>query len=814
MASELEVTKKQFYSQYNSLNESDGNMFIEDCQFEVFTNLMEDAGEFDSSPVASRAKGSYKRANWSILGYSQHGERVYEDDHDLENEDSYDNYTNEWRFSIINGFFSEGFDVINAEKTEITKSINEGVKFIQKTLDRDIINDISETRELQFEILNKLDSNTLDRIDLYIITDKVIKQDVQEKFTLDDGFEINIYIWDLSRWNIVKRSKSKRVPISIDFNKDEYSMYNVDFVKRKVDSTLSQYLAIFPADLIADLYKRHRTKILENNVRVFLSANRKANLAIRNTLKSDENNLFFSFNNGLSVTANKIEIQNDKIVKIDDFQIVNGGQTTATIHYAIEKDKKEDGSRISLENVFVPVKITEINKEKNNNYGNIVSNISKAANTQSAVKASDFYANDLILVKIERLTHDHPVNTRSGKNIFYFFERMTGQYNVTKSNQGKIGSSKVKAWEKERPKEFKFNKIDIARWYNCYNGFPHIAAASAEKQFENFMKNKNFDKKDINVNRYKTIIGFGMVFNRVRKLVGTKTGKEYPSIIGDSSVGMATTIYASSILNKLSDGKIDYWKVYDHGYDLCKSLEEKKRYNGELDKILIPIIKESWRQLELFGKTSVQEQTKKLQCWEFFEKNFTLDNKILDLLETFLVTDEEKEKRDSEMSDDEDLYYFSSLNVLLKDNCNVLQNLHLIAARESEYRGLKNTIGNTIKKILKKDLIISKAKVEQIYELYSTLTSKKYLLNEKVQNDINLSIDVDSIYELIFKDFNTSISEIGNKIFELDDIEVNIEIHDSIKETKEKLDREYGLSINDLNKLKKCIVKLKELNIL
>lgn len=814
MATELEVTKRQFYSEYNLLNESDGNMFIEDCQFEVFTNLMEDAGEFDSSPVASRAKGSYKRANWSILGYSQHGERVYEDDHDLEDEESYDNYTNEWRFSIINGFFSEGVDVKNAEKTEMTKSVNESVKFIQKTLDRDIINDISEARELQLEILNKLDSNTLDRIDLYIITDKVIKQDVQEKFTLEDGFEINIYFWDLSRWNIVKRSKSKRVPISIDFNKEEYSMYNVDFVKREVDSTLSQYLAIFPADLIADLYKRHRTKILENNVRVFLSANRKANLAIRNTLKSDENDLFFSFNNGLSVTANKIEIENDKIIKIDDFQIVNGGQTTATIHYASEKDKKNDGSRISLEKVFVPVKITEINKEKNNNYGNIVSNISKAANTQSAVKASDFYANDLFLVKIERLTHDHPVNTRAGKNKFYFFERMTGQYNVTKSNQGKTGSSKVKAWEKERPKEFKFNKIDIARWYNCYNGFPHIAAASAEKQFENFMKNKNFEKKEINISRYKTIVGYGMVFNRIRKLVGTSRGKEYPSIIGDSSVGMATTIYASSILNILSKGKIDYWKVYDHEYDLCKSLEEKKRYNGELDKILIPIIKESWRQLKSYGKTSVQEQTKKLQCWEFFEKNFTIDNKILDMLETLLITDEEKEKRDSEVSDDEDSNYFNSLNVLLQNNCNVLQNLHLIAARESDYRGLKNTIGNTIKKILKKDLIITKAKVEQIYDLYSTLKSKKYSFNEKVNNDINLSIDVDSIYELIFKNYNSSIDEIGNKIFELEDIEANIEIHDSIKEIKEKLDREYGLSINDFEKLKECIARLKKINIL
>ena len=184
------------------------------------------------------------------------------------------------------------------------------------------------------------------------------------------------------------------------------------------------------------------------------------------------------------------------------------------------------------------------------------------------------------------------------------------------------------------------------------------------------------------------------------------------------------------------------------------------------------------------------------------------------MLETLLITDEEKEKRDSEVSDDEDSNYFNSLNVLLQNNCNVLQNLHLIAARESDYRGLKNTIGNTIKKILKKDLIITKAKVEQIYDLYSTLKSKKYSFNEKVNNDINLSIDVDSIYELIFKNYNSSIDEIGNKIFELEDIEANIEIHDSIKEIKEKLDREYGLSINDFEKLKECIARLKKINIL
>ena len=95
-------------------------------------------------------------------------------------------------------------------------------------------------------------------------------------------------------------------------------------------------MAIFPGDLIADLYDEHNTRLLENNVRVFLSATKKANKGIRNTIK-DEAYKFFSFNNGISATAENIETKGNDIVKIHDFQIVNGGQTSATIHYSKKK---------------------------------------------------------------------------------------------------------------------------------------------------------------------------------------------------------------------------------------------------------------------------------------------------------------------------------------------------------------------------------------------------------------------------------------------------------------------------------------------
>ena len=169
---------------------------------------------------------------------------------------------------------------------------------------------------------------------------------------------INVYYWDLKKWDALHRSRSKRLPIEIDFNKDSYSDITIDYVKKSISKNLSQYLAIFPAELIFKLYDRHGVRLLENNVRVFLSANRKANLEMRKTIKGNKDILFFSFNNGLSVTAEKIEFEGERISKIHDFQVVNGGQTTATIHYCKKRDKRDDGSHISLDNVYVPVKIT------------------------------------------------------------------------------------------------------------------------------------------------------------------------------------------------------------------------------------------------------------------------------------------------------------------------------------------------------------------------------------------------------------------------------------------------------------------------
>ena len=576
MATELEITKRQFYSDYHHYYEVE-KIALEDCKFLTFVEFLDET-DIINPPVLSRANGTFKNGNWSLLGYCCESFQKSDEDKDNQDEEEEElmddenfnenNLDYHWEYSLFNGFFSDHRDIGNASKQEITKSINEVVRFIEKTFSKSLINDVSETKNLQDQLLNHYQKGVLERIDIYIVTDSVIEQDDLEtcvNITSID-FDCRIYYWDLKKWNDLKRSKSKRLPINIDFNEKEFQIYNVDFIEKKINNSLSYFLTIFPGNLLSDIYDYNKTSVLENNVRVFLSANRKANSSIRKTIKESPSN-FFSYNNGISATAESMEIVNGKISKINDFQIVNGGQTTATIHYANKKDKR------SLEEIFVAVKITALKKDEY--YADTVSKISKAANTQTAIKPSDFYANNPFLIDIERLSLKHPYKNKEDKYSYYFFERMAGQYNVTKNSRGT--DKNIEIWESSHPKALSFNKIDIARWYNSMELMPFMAALSAEKQFTNFMEEKDFKRKEMTIGRYKTLVGFGLLFSRARKLCGTKAGKDYPSIISDSSVGMATTIYAMSYLHYITDGCLDYWGIYENNDYINESLLQKKR---------------------------------------------------------------------------------------------------------------------------------------------------------------------------------------------------------------------------------------------
>tara|TARA_B100000795_G_C22804323_1_gene443879 strand:+ start:3429 stop:5864 length:2436 start_codon:yes stop_codon:yes gene_type:complete len=808
MTTELEVTKRQFNSDAYNRYEND-DIAIEDCRFLIFTEFLDEIDVY-KNPTIARSNGLFKNRKWGTLGYSTNSFRQINEDIEVENEEENqpdrerESFDIKWEYTIFNGFFSDETKVAKANNTEVQKSINETITYLEKTFSKDYINDISEVKDLQSQLIIHFKEGNLDRLDICIVTDKVIDQDnLPNKITLKKvDIECRIYYWDLQRWNDLKRSKSKREPIHINFNSD-YKLYDVPYLKQETNNNLSYYLAIFPGDLIADLYDLHNTRLLENNVRVFLSATKKANKGIRDTIKNEAYK-FFSYNNGISATAESIETEAGKVINIQDFQIVNGGQTTATIHYS----RKRDGN--SLNDVFVAVKITRL--QKNEEYSSIVSKISQAANTQSAISNSDFYANDKMLVDIEQLSLKNPVQNESDRNIYYFFERMKGQYNVSKLSRGT--KKQQKNWEDTHPKLLLVTKIDLARWSNILNELPFIAAAGAQKQFEDYMNEKHFKRDQISLGRYKTLLGSGLLFKRIHKLCGTAKGKSYPSLTIDLNTGdhvpvaMSTALYTAAYIQMITKGQLDYWSFYNYEHDLCRAINTKERINSSLDRLLEKIIKVCWSQIAKFGGAAAQEKTKSVECWNFVKENTFLPEKVIVELKTFTISKKEKEKRESVVSNDEDLNYFNHLTILLGNKGHLLSSLLNISNNETRYFSEKQTVSNFIKKINKNVFLLSQKKVADIYFFYEGLSNAGFAFEDSFEDSIETSIRFSEIYENIFKNKDEFLEKFYNYIFK-DEVhfDENEKLYNNIKEIIDKYYREYGLSIDDFTLLDMVLKK-------
>jgi len=824
MPSALEITKRQFYSDIHRRNENE-LIPLEDCRFKVFTDFLDEIDVF-KNPIVARGNGLFKQGNWSILGFSSNTFR--QESEDADDFDDYeeqgqkgtsDFYDIKWEYTIFNGFFTDDLTIMRATKQEIDKAIKETERFLEKTFSNDLINDINEIRDLQEQLIEQYNKENLERIDICIITDKeLVDQDKlpNKSIIKVNNLECRIYYWDLRRWDAMKRSKSKREPINIDFLSDDYNIYKVPYLSKHTNTSLDYYLAIFPGDLIADLYDLHNTRLLENNVRVFLSATKKANRGIRDTIKSDPFK-FFSYNNGISATAESIEVLNGNLSRILDFQIVNGGQTTATIHYCRKKHKPP----LSLSNVHVAVKITALKKD--DEYFNIVGNISEAANTQTAISTSDFYTNDKKLILLEQLSMKNPTQNEDDRNVYYFFERMKGQYNVLKSSQGT--NTQQQLWENNYPKKLSFDKLDLARWSNMINELPHLVAEGAQKQFESYMKNTFYERNELHLGSFKNIVGFGMLYRRIYKLCGTAQGKAnlYPSRIIDLNTGQhvpvaaSTAIYTATYLHMITEGRLDYWSIFDFKYNVCNSIlnptksrmGQTERVSTELDDILETFIDSIWSKIALFGGAAAQEKSKKEECWNFIKKETIIPVDTLNELNAFLIPKKELNDRISSQSNDKDLQYFEALQTLFENNGKIIMSLYEITNTSSDYKYMKTPISNFIKKVEQGKMILPANRIEEIFTFYNNLTLRGFEFRDDNKKGLNCKIDFLSIHSKIFKSKDSFIDEFYNYLCQ-DEVNFteNEQLYKLVLNIIESFEINYGLSISELNTLQMILNKL------
>lgn len=240
------------------------------------------------------------------------------------------------------------------------------------------------------------------------------------------------------------------------------------------------YLAIIPGKALAELYERYGGRLMELNVRSFLQARGKVNGGIRKTLLEEPAN-FMAFNNGISATVNKVTVErmangSQGITYLRGLQIVNGGQTTASIHSVMKKDKGELGE------VFVPMKITVLQEEQ---YDDFVPRISKYANTQNVIQMADFSANNEFHVELERCANTIWCPGERGR---WFYERARGAYQVALARAGT--PLQQKRFKTEVPPSRKLSKTDVARCLVVWEQKPHRVCEGAQKNFVKFMEER------------------------------------------------------------------------------------------------------------------------------------------------------------------------------------------------------------------------------------------------------------------------------------------------------------------------------------
>lgn len=289
--------------------------------------------------------------------------------------------------------------------------------------------------------------------------------------------EVAFEIYDIRRLMRTMRTGQTREVIDIDFA--AMKLPPIPCVAMPVGAEpYETYLAIFSGETLYEMYEAYGPRILEFNVRAFLQTRGKVNRGIRDTIR-DQPGHFMAYNNGISVTADEVRTSTldggTVITGFKGLQIVNGGQTTASIHRARKRDK------LDLSRVHVPAKVTRLPPES---VEIMVPQISRFANTQNVIQEADFSSNEPFHIAIERLSKDIWV---PGERTRWFYERSRGQYQTAMSIEGST-PARLRAFRDRTPPAQRISKTDLARFLNSWSRQPHVVSSGIQKNFIAYMR--------------------------------------------------------------------------------------------------------------------------------------------------------------------------------------------------------------------------------------------------------------------------------------------------------------------------------------
>jgi len=359
-------------------------------------------------------------------------------------------------------------------------------------------------------------ANSLDKLRLYLLSNAKLSDKIKS-FPADSiaGVQIEFHIWGIDRFHQVETSELGRDQIDIDLT--EWAPAGISALEASTPgSDVETLLLVIPGEILANIYERHGSRVLESNVRSFLSNRGKVNKGIQGTLLQNPE-LFLPYNNGITATATSIEAKDSPgirtITSIRDLQIVNGGQTTASLYYARRNEK------IDLSRVFAQMKLIVVDDSRAQE---LVPKISRFANTQNKVSDSDFFSNHPFHVRMEEKSTLLWTPRRAGEHhtTKWFYERTRGQF---LNEKNKTSAAKAKKFETEYPKTQMITKTDAAKYLVTWEQKPYVVSSGAQKNFVSFADSVSgqWERSDLQFNdRYfRALVGKAILFRALESAI-------------------------------------------------------------------------------------------------------------------------------------------------------------------------------------------------------------------------------------------------------------------------------------------------------
>lgn len=375
----------------------------------------------------------------------------------------------------------------------------------------------SDAHAFSRELFTFATSEDITKVYIYLVSDRPLGERTSKSFDLRLGTTaVEVQLWDITRMARVEASARGREEIRIDFSAEYGRGVPALAAGSDAHGRYTSYMCVIPGAVLAGLYDRFGGRILEQNVRAFLGEARKVNKGIRETLRMAPE-MFFAYNNGLTATASDIELAtNDdgglEVVAAKGLQIVNGGQTTASLFWAHK-------AGIDLGKVRVQMKLSRLAEE---GFDDAVHNIARFANAQNAVSASDLFAGHPYFKRLETLSRETlaPQSPTTGVNGYWYFERTSGGYRV---EQRRRTGAALKVWQTLNPKSQLLSKTDVARYEMTFACQPHQVSAGAQKNIAAFGKliRDNWDKDPeyFNAAYFKRLVGRTILTRAVDALI-------------------------------------------------------------------------------------------------------------------------------------------------------------------------------------------------------------------------------------------------------------------------------------------------------